>query len=395
MPVSILDSPNESIAGFHANISPAAGSNRYVYVLIFMQDGGDADPPSSVTLGGQAMTLLGGGNNPAGHDVALSVWFLNEAGIAAMSGTALAVSGQSGSGSASVWWSVQDADQTGPHTVIDATATDTSGNLSLARVADGYTGGASVQDATSGSALTNPTGANAFNFGAGNAAYGHEASTLETVDFTWANSFSRNNESVAWNIGPAGASGPAVTISDADDELFKVGDTVTVTGANFEAAQGSGRVVISPTDDIDDAGAQTQVVSSWSDTSIEFAASRGTMGVGSGLFLFVENDSGTSNVSGYAVQFEWKVEVVETLEDEAGSAVVSETAIKASIWRNREPTGAPDEELTGLTTSALGVADFEISNTGLSEDDPIYLALFKDDAVNWQASLVKIVPRYT
>ena len=208
MAVAILDAASESASGLHANISVSAGSNRWVYLVVYTQDGSEAGPPSAMTLGGQTMTLIAGGAATAGYDVSTSVWALNEAGIAAMSGTAVGETGiPFGNAEASTWWSIQDADQ-GSHTVNAASTTGTSGTVNLARVADGFTGAASCHDTISGwGAITNPSSGGDFTFGAGIASYGYEASTSETVDYTWANSSPRNNESAVWNIGPAAGGG--------------------------------------------------------------------------------------------------------------------------------------------------------------------------------------------
>lgn len=46
-----------------------------------------------------------------------------------------------------------------------------------------------------------------------------------------------------------------------------------------------------------------QTVTAWGDTQITFTADQDTLGAGVGLYLFVENDSGNSNASGFPVQF--------------------------------------------------------------------------------------------
>ena len=192
-----------------------------------------------------------------------------------------------------------------------------------------------------------------------------------------------------------GAGGsPNPTITDADDEVYKVGDSVVISGTNFEAVQGTGTVLISPTDNIADAGAVAQTVTAWAAGSITIDVVRGALAFDTQMFLFVRNDTGDANTSGYAVQFEPDIRVTDVLEDEVGTLVLNETAIKASIWRNSEPTGVPDEEFTGLTTDGSGNIDFSIARGVLNVGDPVYVALFKDDAVNWQATLVKLVPAY-
>lgn len=77
---------------------------------------------------------------------------------------------------------------------------------------------------------------------------------------------------------------------------------VLVQGILFGASQGTGSVTISPSDNVADAGAVTQTVTAWADTSISFTAVRGSLGTGT-LYLFATDGSGNSNASGYPVQF--------------------------------------------------------------------------------------------
>jgi hypothetical protein len=93
------------------------------------------------------------------------------------------------------------------------------------------------------------------------------------------------------------------TITDAGDELYREGDSVTITGTNFGATEGT--VVISPTDDETDGAAVSQTVTAWADTSITITAVRGSLPVGTNLYLFVIPDTNDPNASGHVVQFEY------------------------------------------------------------------------------------------
>lgn len=104
--------------------------------------------------------------------------------------------------------------------------------------------------------------------------------------------------------GPTLSTGATPTITEADDEVFFPDEIdITITGTNFGAAKGSGAVLISPTDDVDDAGAVTQADTSWSDTSITITAVRGSLAFNATAYLFVKETGGTSNASGRAVTF--------------------------------------------------------------------------------------------
>jgi hypothetical protein len=136
-------------------------------------------------------------------------------------------------------------------------------------------------------------------------------------------------------------------------------------------------------------------VTSWSDTSITITAVRGALAYNTPKFLFIETDADVSNSAGYDVTFEPAASMSHTLYDEVGNLAASITAIKASIWRDREPSGAPDEELTGLSTNASGVVSFTISGAGLTPGDPVYMLLYKDHATTWKCGIVKVVPTYS
>lgn len=203
MAVTILDAVSTNTAGYHATISPSAGSNRIVYVVIFNRNVTDNTcvRPTSVTLGGQSMTRIGSQTVPATRDVCSTVYFLNESGITAMSGTTLTVTGGSTTAQISMWWSVQDAYQ-GAHTLDEAIGSASTSSLSFARPANGYTfhvTAISVDNSHSSSdnpPLTTAQGADGFL----RAQAGYEASTSETVSATWSNAFSREFEHVVWNI---------------------------------------------------------------------------------------------------------------------------------------------------------------------------------------------------
>jgi hypothetical protein len=110
-------------------------------------------------------------------------------------------------------------------------------------------------------------------------------------------------------FGTGGATACAVEIravigvSDVAPHRFLNTQTgIVITGASFEAAQGTGSVRISPTDNVNDAGAVTQTVTAWADTSITFTAVKGSLPQGT-LYLFVTNNSSLSNATGFPVSF--------------------------------------------------------------------------------------------
>lgn len=103
--------------------------------------------------------------------------------------------------------------------------------------------------------------------------------------------------------GTAGASNPAITSAGGDDSVFDGETNVPIVGSTFEAVQGTGVVTLSPTDNIADGGAITLPVSSWIDTNITISTWSWPAGinVGNTAYLFVTNDTGNSNASGFPV----------------------------------------------------------------------------------------------
>lgn len=157
-------------------------------------------------------------------------------------------------------------------------------------------------------AFENVSGSGNLYYDAGSAPCYYDIDTSEGYPLTsvWAELTGADSVtsdgSISATYTPSGGSAP--TITNADDELFENGESITITGTGFGSTQGSGTVKLSPTDDIDDARAVTQTVTAWGDTSITMTAVRGALPVYTNLYLFVENDSAASNASGYVVQLE-------------------------------------------------------------------------------------------
>lgn len=125
-------------------------------------------------------------------------------------------------------------------------------------------------------------------------------------NFTDVDGTTRKN--ISLGIGEPISTGPLVPEVNENGPL-QHGVNAMITGANFEAVQGTGSVIISPTDDINDLGAITQTISSWSDTVIEITGVVDTLIIGDSIFLFVTNDSADSNAAGHVVSFEANFEL--------------------------------------------------------------------------------------
>lgn len=93
-------------------------------------------------------------------------------------------------------------------------------------------------------------------------------------------------------------------ITSVTPDTFEDTDTgIVIAGSNFEASQGTGTVVICPTDDIMDADCEAQTVTAWADDEITFTAVQGANASDMTAFLFVTNDTGDSNADGFEVTF--------------------------------------------------------------------------------------------
>lgn len=96
----------------------------------------------------------------------------------------------------------------------------------------------------------------------------------------------------------------AATVTSVGDGSFtdKEGNVV-IGGTGFGATQGAGVVVISPSDNVNDAGRVLQTVTGWGATSITITTVRAGLSVLTPLYLFVDPDADTPNASGFPVEF--------------------------------------------------------------------------------------------
>ena len=139
----------------------------------------------------------------------------------------------------------------------------------------------------------------AFGTGAGDAQLG--AATEQWVD---------NNSHTFTNVtGTRDWMGVTFVIKGADPFITDVETTeeyddndtdVTITGVNFEASQGSGKVEMGDDSDYATANKVEQTTTSWGDTSIDFTANLGSQSPGS-KWVFVTNNTGDKNDPGFAV----------------------------------------------------------------------------------------------
>lgn len=136
------------------------------------------------------------------------------------------------------------------------------------------------------------------------------ASDNENVDFypTWPSDVStviHTDAARQWGMFldyTAGASAPTITSLTPASPVRVAQTGVVIAGTNFGSTQGTGRVVISPSNDVNDVNAVNQTVTSWGASSITINVVRNTLAVATNLYMFVVNDGGTANASGTVVQ---------------------------------------------------------------------------------------------
>lgn len=130
--------------------------------------------------------------------------------------------------------------------------------------------------------------------------------------------------------------GPAITTTSSATPV--PGDSLTITGTDFQASQGAGYVTL---------GGVTQTVTSWADTSITITVVRGTAKYGSQNI--VVRDNGGADSSGYAV----------TLTPPTGWGYVDLASVNSTAaWRIiTRPDLAVGDQIAYQTAGGLVVAN--------------------------------------
>jgi hypothetical protein len=146
-------------------------------------------------------------------------------------------------------------------------------------------------------------------------------------------------QAAAFEIKAAAGGGSSIaplSINDTSIEDNQSGLTITMSGGvgGFGASQGTGVVIVSPTDNVNDGSATPQVVNGWGDTSINITGYRGSRALNTNLYLFVKNNAGLSNANGLVVQFV-PTKYLKVLVD---SSAQSATGIKGVVYQ--APSGA-------------------------------------------------------
>jgi hypothetical protein len=349
----MLDAIAETAGALPTSMSVSAGSNRIVFLAALVADGVEASPTTAATLGGQSMTKLGEASNAA--DVATTLWMLNEAGIQAMAGTTLTVADDS-SFKGAFLWSIQDADQTITDTNSLVDTYSLSGSLSLARVADGLTFAVSSHDFSEGNlTFTNPPKTNSFVTTNLAGSIGYEASTAETVDWTWSANTQRDNAAVIFNVGPATAvSEPDYTVRK-NATGVEITHTLTADGITSQTLGGEAVTRVSQSG---------QVVTLDFDESAILTSGETNLVLGDGV------DTQT-----FTVQYNVIGLPSNTLLKD-GAALASLTDVKLTVL---DASGTRLDRQIGLTTDASGLTGVIPVAAGVV-DDAVEVSYFSPGA---------------
>lgn len=139
------------------------------------------------------------------------------------------------------------------------------------------------------------------------------------------------------------AQGPA--ISDMEDEVIEpIGggnyetDNV-ITGTTFGASQGAGYVELGNNASYTSCTVKTtQTIDSWSDTSIQFDAVKGSLSEGT-VWVYVTNNSAQTNATGYEVYLGWPDPTITDCEDEKIDPGENDILLDGTSFEHSQGTG--------------------------------------------------------
>lgn len=219
-----------------SDITVSSGSNRWLLVWVLGSNGVDVVDPTGASWGGQAMTLIDQ-SVAEGSDVLVQLYGLNEAGIAAASGTAFSLT-QIGAGTfGAVSLTIQGASQDAP---VSASAfgdgSTASGSVSLTRQAGALTLFASMSDSGFDTlTLTNPAASGGYYVtNAAEIRYGDQIElTANTSDSTWSKTGGdRENASVVVSFASAGSTQPSTETFNSTNSSILGAQNMVITTSN-------------------------------------------------------------------------------------------------------------------------------------------------------------------
>jgi len=110
------------------------------------------------------------------------------------------------------------------------------------------------------------------------------------TNYIWVTNDGGNQNETAFPITLVGNT-PTITNVDGDNSLLVGQTNIVIAGNNFESAQGTGKVEISPNATYGAGGLVLQSIDTWSNTSVQFDLDRTGLSVGT-LYVYVTNNDG-------------------------------------------------------------------------------------------------------
>ena len=191
-----------------------------------------------------------------------------------------------------------------------------------------------------------------------------------------------------------GTSTPTVTDVETDED-FRDGDTaLTITGTNYEATQGTGKVELSDNATYATGTKVAQTVTSWADTSIDFTAVLSTLAPGA-LYLWVTNDTGDRNAVGFAVTVHRKVAWELSLSSQFADGAATTNGSQMTGGTGTFTAGKINESTNAMTVDVVsdGFTELEwcmASTADAAEAQYEFRVLYADAALDTPGTTAKV-----
>lgn len=211
-----------------------------------------------------------------------------------------------------------------------------------------------------------------------------------------------NASSGLWIVNTFKEQSAAVTVASVGDGLIHNTETgIVIAGTGFGASHtGSADIIVSPTNNIADAGAVVQTQTAWSDTSVTFTAALSTFNYFTNIYVFVKNSGGQSNANGFVIQREAWMSVSAVLKNLAGATQNNLTNVRYRVTA-ATINGTLIQSGTNATTDGSGniaLPTVVLTNGGTpAPGDDAWVTAAVDgvsQAVSY-ATCVKVTPTYS
>jgi len=193
---------------------------------------------------------------------------------------------------------------------------------------------------------------------------------------------------------------PTITDVDGDETIGVTQTNVVITGTVFEAAQGTGKVEISPNNTYAAGGLVQQSIDSWSDTSIQFDVVRTGLSVGTN-YVWVTNDSGFQNDTAFPITLVGNTPTITNVDGD-DTLIVGQTNIVITGNNFEASQGTGLVEISPNATYGAGgrvtqsidswsntSVQFDLDRTGLSTGT-LYVYVTNNDGVNSAGKIITL-----